>query len=187
MKTLISAIRLFLVMTGLTGLLYPLVVTLLAQTVFHRQANGDLVLTGGAVVGSHWIGQEFKTDRYFWSRPSANGYKALFSGGTNWGPTSRELQMQVRERAAHLIATDPGAGAPPADLLFASGSGLDPEISPEAALYQLDRVVEARHFNAGKKARLRALIESRTQLRQFGVLGEPRVNVLDLNLALDHM
>ena len=175
-----------LVFTVITGVLYPLAVTGIAQAVFPRQANGSLIRQHGQVIGSALIGQPFRSPRYFWSRPSATTPfpdNSLASGGSNLGPTNPVLLQQVKARIAALHAADPSQHAPiPVDLVTASGSGLDPDISPAAALYQVPRIARLRHLS---EQRVRALVARYTTLRQLGFLGEPRVNVLELNLALD--
>ena len=181
------ALILFGLLTLVTGVLYPLLVTGIAQTLFPGQADGSLVRQGDLLVGSRLIGQDFHDPAYFWGRPSATDppCNGTLSGGSNLGPSNPALARSVRERAARLRAADPGNRGPiPADLLTASGSGLDPDISPEAALFQVPRVTRAWGVPESK---LRALVEQLTQGRQFGVLGEPRVNVLELNLALDRL
>ncbi|MBL8055330.1 MAG: potassium-transporting ATPase subunit KdpC [Anaerolineales bacterium] len=180
------------VFTLLTGLLYPLAVTGLAQALFPLQANGSLVQQAGRTVGSALIGQAFDDPGYFWGRPSAtspfpyNAFDAASlsaSAGSNYGPLNPALLDRVQARIAALQAADPGNPAPfPVDLVTASASGLDPHISPAAALYQVPRVARARGL---PEAQVRQLVEQHTEGRQFGVLGEPRVNVLLLNLALD--
>lgn len=178
------AINILLILILLTGVLYPLVVTGLAQLVFPVQANGSLVEMNGQVVGSALIGQEFSASQYFWSRPSATSYNSMPSSGSNLGPISQQLAKQVQQRAQAIRLAD-GVSADanlPADMLFASGSGLDPHISPEAARLQIERVAQARGLTGEQVA---ALVEQYTEPAQFGLLGEPRVNVFLLNLALD--
>jgi len=169
-----------------TGVVYPLLVTGIAQVAFPHQANGSLIEQGGIVYGSALIGQPFDDPRYFWSRPSATGpfaYNAAASSGSNLGPTNPILVETVQARIAALKAADPLNTRPiPVDLVTASGSGLDPNISIAAALYQVPRVAKSRGMEAEA---VRALVEQYTQPRQLGILGEPRVNVLELNLALD--
>ncbi len=187
MKTLIRPAAILLALfTVLTGVLYPLSVTGLAQVIFPTQADGSLITQDGRVVGSALIGQPFDDPRYFWGRPSATApfpYNAAASSGSNLGPTNPALTAGVRARIAVLRAAAPGNLAPvPVDLVTSSGSGLDPHISVAAALYQVPRVARARGLDA---AAVRQLVARYTAGRQFGVLGEPRVNVLQLNLALD--
>lgn len=182
------ALGLFALLTVLTGLIYPGVVTGLAQAAFPHQANGSLITEHGRVVGSELIGQPFTSPGYFWSRPSATApyaYDGGASGGTNQGPLNPALAEAVKARVAALRAADPGNSAPvPVDLVTASGSGLDPHISPAAALYQVPRVARVRGLDP---ARVQALVAEATEGRTFGVLGEPRVNVLRLNRALDRL
>jgi len=174
------------VLTLVTGIVYPVVVTAIAQLVFPHQANGSLIVKDGKVVGAALIGQPFDDPKYFWGRPSATspfGYNAASSSGSNLSPTNPALVKSVQERVDALRAADPNNRAPvPVDLVTASGSGLDPHISPAAALYQVNRVAKARKVDP---ASVRELVERHTEGRQFGFLGEPRVNVLALNLALD--
>ncbi|RCS31438.1 potassium-transporting ATPase subunit KdpC [Rhodanobacter denitrificans] len=185
-KLLRQSFVLLLVMTLITGVLYPLVATGLAQLIFPQQANGSLIVKDGKPVGSVLIGQSFTGPKYFWGRPSATTPQVdngINSGGSNLGPTNPVLTDVVKQRIAALRAADPGNNAPvPVDLVTASASGLDPEISLAAARYQLARVATARGFGT---ARVLALVNEYTRGRQLGVLGEPRVNVLQLNLALD--
>ena len=187
MKDLIRpALTMLLILTVLTGLFYPLAITGMAQLLFPDQANGSLIVHNGKVIGSKLIGQYFDKPQYFWSRPSATSpfpYNAAASGGSNLGPTNPALIEAVKARVAALRAADPGNELPiPVDLVTASGSGLDPHISPAAALYQLKRVSRARGLDDDSVLRL---VTQYTEGRQFGLLGERRVNVLQLNLALD--
>lgn len=185
-KLLRQSFMLLLVLTVITGVLYPLAATGLSQWMFPHQANGSLIERDGKPIGSALIGQSFTDPRYFWGRPSAtspNPYNASASSGSNQGPTNPVLADAVKQRIAALRAADPGNSAPvPVDLVTASGSGLDPQISPAAAQYQLARVAKARGLSA---TQVQVLVNEYTSGRQFGVLGEPRVNVLQLNLALD--
>lgn len=180
------ALTMLLLLTVLTGLVYPLAVAGLAQVFFQDQANGSLIVREGKVIGSTLIGQQFNKPGYFWSRPSATAplpYNAAASGGSNLGPNNPVLINAVKARVAALRAADPGNDVPiPVDLVTSSGSGLDPHISPAAALYQIRRVARARGID---ETAVRDLVVRHTQGRQFGVLGEPRVNVLLLNLELD--
>ena len=177
---------LLLVLSVITGVLYPLAATGLSQWMFPHQANGSLIERDGKPIGSALIGQSFTDPKYFWGRPSAtspNPYNAGASSGSNQGPTNPALADAVKQRIAALRAADPGNSAPvPVDLVTASGSGLDPEISQAAAQYQLERVARARRLSSEQ---VQALVNQSTSGRQLGVLGEPRVNVLRLNLALD--
>jgi K+-transporting ATPase ATPase C chain len=180
------AIRLVLVMTVLLGLAYPLAITGLAQLLFPRQANGSVIRVGDRVVGSALIGQRFSRPEYFHPRPSAagNGYDGTASGGSNLGPTSRRLAQRVSADVTRLTKQNPGlrSGYIPADMVTTSASGLDPDISPGNAYAQVPRVAEARRMSEDS---VRRLVASTVSGRQFGLLGEPRVNVLRLNLALD--
>jgi K+-transporting ATPase ATPase C chain len=186
MTELRAAFMSFVLLSAITGLVYPLVVTGVAQVVFPRQADGSLVVRDGRVVGSSLIGQPFDDPRYFWSRLSAtspHAYNAAASSGSNYGPLNASLEDAVRGRIAALREADPGNTAPvPVDLVTASGSGLDPHVSPAAARYQVGRVARVRGL---PPATVAALVDRYTAGRQWGVLGEPTVNVLELNLALD--
>jgi potassium-transporting ATPase KdpC subunit len=179
---------LFAALTVVTGLVYPVVVTAVAHAAFSDQANGSLIEKNGKPVGSELIGQQFDAPGYFWGRLSAtapNPYNALASAGSNLGPTNPALADEVKGRISALHDADPGNTAPiPVDLVTSSGSGLDPEISPAAAAYQIDRVAKARKLSHND---VDALVQRATIGRQFGILGEARVNVLKLNLALDEL
>jgi potassium-transporting ATPase KdpC subunit len=183
-----NAISMLLVMTVITGLVYPLVATGVAQVLFPHQANGSLIMRDGKPIGSELIGQTFDDPKYFWGRPSATTpqpYNGTASNGSNQGPTNPALHDAVQQRIDALHKADPGNNAPvPADLVTASGSGLDPEISPAAAQYQIARVARVRNLSTDQ---LQQLVAQYTQGRQLGLLGEPRVNVLALNLALDKL
>jgi potassium-transporting ATPase KdpC subunit len=180
------AIVSLLALSIITGVAYPAVVTGIAQIFFRHQANGSLIVRDGKIVGSSLIGQPFDDPKYFWGRPSATSpfpYNAASSSGSNLGPTNPDLVKAVQARVDALRAADPGNTAPvPVDLVTASGSGLDPDISPAAAFYQVRRVARARGLDRGA---VWSLVEQHIQGRQLGFLGEPRVNVLALNLALD--
>jgi K+-transporting ATPase ATPase C chain len=182
------AIVAFVLLTVLTGFLYPLLVTGIAQVLFPHQANGSLILKDGEALGSELIGQPFSEPRYFWSRLSATGplpYNGGASTGSNLGPANPALAQAVQDRIAALQTDDPQAALPvPADLATSSASGLDPHISIAAAHYQVARVAQARGLD---EQAVRQLVDQYTEGRQLGVLGEPRVNVLKLNLALDEI
>jgi K+-transporting ATPase ATPase C chain len=182
------ALRLLIVLTVLTGVMYPLMLTGIAHIVFPARANGSLIEQGGIPVGSRLIGQPFDDPRYFWGRPSATSpfpYNAAASSGSNLGPSSAVLREAVQQRVAALHAADPGNMALiPVDLVTASASGLDPDISLAAARYQVPRIARVRGI---PEATLHALIDQHTEGRVLGFLGEPRVNVLALNLALDKL
>ncbi len=180
------AISLLALMTVLLGLAYPLVITGIAEAAFPRQAAGSLIYQGGRLIGSTLIGQHFSQPQYFWSRPSATApqpYNGLASSGSNWGPLNPALLDAVRGNAKALRAADPDNRQPiPVDLVTASASGLDPDISPAAAYYQAARVARARNLPPGQ---VEALIKAHEKGRLFGLIGERRINVLELNLALD--
>jgi K+-transporting ATPase ATPase C chain len=182
-KTLLIALWFTLVTTVMFGVLYPLAITGLAQVLFPSRANGQLIAKGGKIVGSRIIGQNFSEAGYFRSRPSSagTGYDATSSSGSNLGPTNKTLIDRVKADVQKTQAENPSVPVP-VDLVTASGSGLDPEISPAAAEFQVPRVARERKM---PEAEVRALVRKSTQDRQFGILGEPRVNVLELNLELD--
>lgn len=181
------ALRMLVIMSALTGVIYPLLVTGVAKVAFSRAANGSLIVAEGKTLGSDLIGQPFDDPKYFWSRPSATSpqpYNAMASSGSNQGPRNPALADAVKDRIKALRDADPGnTAAVPVDLITASGSGLDPHISVAAAEYQLSRVAKARGL---AEDQVRALLNDNTEGRTLGVLGEPRVNVLKLNIALDH-
>ncbi len=195
LRELRPAILVLVLLTLITGLAYPLAMTAIAGMIFPKQAQGSLIEKGGKVIGSALIGQEFKQDKYFHGRPSATSgpdpadstktvsapYNAANSSGSNLGPTSKALNDRIREDVEKLKAENPKATVP-VDLVTTSGSGLDPDISPEAALFQVPRVAKVRYM---PEDRIRALVTENTKDRFVGLLGEPRVNVLALNLALD--
>jgi len=184
-RNLLTAVLMTLATTILLGILYPLAVTGVAQVMFPDQANGELIRRNGVVVGSRLLGQPFSSARYFHSRPSAagNGYDAGSSGASNLGPTNSKLMARVKDDAAAAERENPNAPVP-VDLVTASASGLDPDISPAAAEFQVARVAHARSLSPET---VRQLVRRYTQRRTFGFLGEPRVNVLELNLALDEL
>lgn len=189
MRSLIRAAAIAMaVLTLLTGVVYPVLVTAISAVAFPRQAGGSLIVVGASVRGSTLIGQPFAGPRYFWSRPSATGpvpYNGAMSSGSNLGPSNPAQVDAVRGRVEALKAVDSGSTAPiPVDLVTASASGLDPDISPAAAEFQVPRVAQTRGLGAD---RVRELVRRFTQGRQFGILGEPRVTVLPLNLALDSL
>jgi potassium-transporting ATPase KdpC subunit len=188
MRQVLTSIRMLLVCTVVLGFGYPLVVGGIAAVAFGHTATGSLVTSkdGGTVIGSEFVGQRFESPKYFHGRPSAagqNGYDAMASGGSNLGPTSKQLAEQVAVRVKSAVAEDPTiAGHVPVDMVTSSGSGLDPDISPANAYAQVLRVASARNLPA---ATVRELVDRQTAGRQLGILGEPRVNVLSLNVALD--
>lgn len=187
MKSLVRpAFSLFIALSVITGLIYPLLITGIARVAFPYQASGSLIQRGGKILGSSLIGQSFSDPKHFWGRPSAtspNPYNALASSGSNFAPTNPALVDRVKTQIGALKAADPTLHGPiPADLVAASASGLDPQISPAAAYFQVDRIAKARNIPA---TRVKSIVDAHVVGRQLGFLGEPTVNVLDLNLALD--
>jgi potassium-transporting ATPase KdpC subunit len=178
MKTTIQSLRIYIVLTLLTGIIYPLVITGIVQLLFPKQANGSRIIENGKLIGSELLVQKFESPRYFWPRPSAADYATVASGASNKGPTSADLKKAVDERRTKF-----GNDAT-VDLLTASGSGLDPHISPEAARLQISRIAAARNISLQT---ISVLVDQTIEPPQFGFLGEPRVNVLRLNRALDEL
>jgi K+-transporting ATPase ATPase C chain len=178
MKIILQSLRIYIVLTLLTGIIYPLAMTGVAQLLFPKQANGSRIVENGKLIGSDLLVQKFESPRYFWPRPSSADYATVPSGASNKGPTSADLKKSIDERRSKF-----GADAA-VDLLTASGSGLDPHISPEAARSQVTRVAAARNMSIQK---ISALVDQEIEPPQLGFLGEPRVNVLKLNLALDQL
>lgn len=177
-------IKLFLWLSILTGLIYPLILTGLGYLIFNKKSQGDFIYVNQERRGARLIGQQFNSERYFWGRPSAVNYSALPSGGSQLGPTSRKLKEIVEKRREHLKKTHDIEKIPP-ELLFASGSGLDPHLTPYALYFQLERVGKARGWGEAEKEKVRAWILRFTQPRFLGLIGEAVVNVLELNLAID--
>jgi potassium-transporting ATPase KdpC subunit len=189
MKQLIMiALKFLLGMIILTGIIYPLMMTGVAQVIFPEKANGSLIVKDGKLIGSRLIGQKFDSIIYFSSRPSAIDYNPVPSSGSNLGPTSDKLKMQLTERRKEFATRNSVKDSTkiPIEMLFASGSGLDPHISPEAALMQLNRVVASRNYNDIQKKKILEIIQNLVENPQFSLLGEPRINVFELNLAMDN-
>jgi K+-transporting ATPase ATPase C chain len=189
MKTFIIALKIFLFFTVLTGIIYPLLVTEIAQVAFPAKANGSMITKDNKMVGSELIGQQFDSAIYFSSRPSAVSYNPLPSGGSNYGLTNPKLKEAVTKCKYKFIVFNQldSLTDVPSEMLFASASGLDPHISAKAALLQVDRITKARNLNATQKQQLLQTIKNQTEAPQFLVLGEERVNVLLLNLSLDNI
>ena len=189
MKSLVIAIKMLLLFSILTGVIYPLIVTGMAQLVFNSKANGSLIEKNGTIAGSALIGQKFDTAIYFSSRPSATSYNPLPSGGSNLGLTNSRLRELSEQRRHQFIAFNnlDTLTSVPSEMLFASASGLDPHISLRSALLQYERISRVRRLNESQKAKLKELIYSLTEKKQLFCLGEPRINVLQLNLSLDNL
>jgi len=190
MKTqILITIKIFALFTILLGIVYPLFITGIAQLAFPGKANGSLIVKDNKVIGSELIGQKFDSAVYFSSRPSAIDYNPLSSGGSNFGPTSTKLKQLVTERKAQWMALNQLSGNEkiPSEMLYASASGLDPHISPEAALLQVDRIVNVRQLDNNQKQKLMASITALSERPQFSVFGENRINVLALNVELDKL
>ena len=189
MKTLFISLKIFLLFTVLTGVIYPLLVTGIAQLTFPAKANGSLIVKDNKTIGSELIGQQFDSTIYFSSRPSAVAYNPLPSGGSNYGLTNIKLKNQVTERRHQFITFNQldSLTVIPSEMLFASASGLDPHISPQAALLQVERITKARNFDSSQKQRLLQRINELSEKPTFMVLGEERINVLNLNLELDKL
>jgi len=187
MKTIVIALKIFLFFTILTGIIYPLLVTGIAQITFPSKANGSMIVKDNKVVGSELIGQQSDSIIYFASRPSAVSYNPLPSGGSNYGLTNIKLKKSVDSLRKHFIAFNQldSNTVVPSEMLFASASGLDPHISPKAALLQVERIAKARHFNDGQKQKLIQCVKDHTEDPQLFILGEKRVNVFLLNLETD--
>jgi potassium-transporting ATPase KdpC subunit len=186
MKTILIALKMLLIMTILTGIAYPLIITGIGQVIFPYKTNGSLIRLDGKVTGSELIGQAFDSSGYFWSRPSACGYNPLPSGASNLGPTSAKLKAQVYRRKQAFSKSNGlnGTESIPPEMLFASGSGLDPHISPSAARIQVARIAKERNFNRNQTDQIYGCINKLTENPQFGLLGEERINVLLLNIEL---
>jgi potassium-transporting ATPase KdpC subunit len=190
MKNIWNTLRMFVWMTLLTGILYPLLITLIAQLTMKKKADGNFIVSNGRIVGAALIAQKFTDDKYFWARPSSIDYNPLPSGGSNLGPTSTDLKKTVDERKDTIIKAQKvqDKAIIPSELLFSSGSGLDPHISPFCAQFQVERIIKARGWNEEvAKQAITQLIKQYTDERRFGFLGEPCINVLRINLALDEL
>jgi potassium-transporting ATPase KdpC subunit len=188
-KQLLITIKYFAAITIITGLIYPLFITLISIIVFPGKASGSLIEKDGRVIGSELIGQKFESDKYFWSRPSAVDYNPMPSGGSNLGPTSAALKKSYDDRMKNFVEKNmiKDASTIPNEMFFASASGVDPHISPLSAMLQVERVAKARNFDQLKKEKLIQLVNSLTEKPQFGFLGNSVVNILLLNLKLDNM
>jgi potassium-transporting ATPase KdpC subunit len=190
MKTqILISIKIFALFTVLCGIVYPLFITGIAQLAFPKQANGSLIVQDNKVIGSALIGQKFDSEIYFWSRPSATDYSSMPSGGSNFGPTSSKLKQLIADRTAQWIKSNPTSDPEkiPSEMLLSSASGLDPHISPKAAMLQVDRIVKVRNLNDSQKQQLLKSISELSEAPQFSFLGENRINILALNLKLDQL
>ena len=189
MKTLIISLKLLVFMTLLTGIVYPMFIYLIAQTIFPEKSTGSLVKVNEQVIGSELFGQKFESKRYFQSRPSAVDYQPMPSGGSNLAPTSQTLKARIDSlRQAYLVWNElPENTEVPSDAIFSSGSGIDPHISPQNTMLQVNRITKERSFDSNQKLQLEELINRITEKPQFGFLGEPRINVLILNVELDKL
>jgi K+-transporting ATPase ATPase C chain len=189
MKTIMISLKIFLFFTVLTGIIYPLFITGIAQLIFPAKANGSIIVKNNKIVGSELIGQQFDSTIYFTSRPSAISYNPLPSGGSNYGLTNIKLKNLVDLRKNKFIEFNQldSLTAIPSEMLFASASGLDPHISPQAALLQVDRIIRARNFNSVQKQQILQCIKDFTEAPQFSLLGNERINVLVLNLEIDKL
>jgi K+-transporting ATPase ATPase C chain len=187
MRSVIKALKTFVIFTALTGVVYPMLITGLSQVMFPRKANGSLIKIGNRIIGSELVGQQFDSIKYFSSRPSAINYNPLPSGATNYGLTNAKLRDIVYKRNNQFISVNnlDSLTIVPSEMLFASASGLDPHISPEAAFLQVERIVHARNFNSALEQNLKQLIKNQTEAPQLLFLGKERVNVLLLNLEVD--
>lgn len=188
MRTQISiALKFLLIMTVLTGIIYPVFLTGIAQVAFPEKSNGSLITKNGVIIGSGLIGQKFDSSAYFWSRPSAVDYNPVPGAGSNFGPTSTKLITLVNVRKSNFIANNEvkDTTSVPLEMIFASGSGLDPHISVEAAHMQVNRIAKVRNFSSSQEQKVLDLINQYTEKRQFGLLGEEKINVLQLNIELD--
>jgi K+-transporting ATPase ATPase C chain len=188
-KQIIITLKYFLIITILTGIIYPLFITLISIIVFPDKASGSMIEKEGKIIGSKLIGQKFESDKYFWSRPSAIDYNPMPSGGSNSGPTSAALQKFYQDKQKNFSEKNfvKDIASVPNEMFFASASGVDPHISPISALFQVERIVKTRKFNKAKKEKVIELIDSLTEKPQFGFLGNEVVNVLLLNIELDKL
>jgi len=189
MTQMIKNLKLFLWLTFITGIVYPLTITLIAQVLMPQKANGNFIEINGKIVGADRIAQKFTDAKYFWPRPSATNYSAMPSGGSNLGPTSEKLKHQIEERKAHLLLANQAnpEQAVPTELLFASGSGLDPDISLAAAEYQIPRIIQARNWPQEANKAIKDIINVNTRGRSYPLFSQRYVNVLRLNIALDEL